>query len=216
MIVAAATAGGGVVGLALHAWLAREGHRYDDERHRPSRPAWWVVPALAAATGALAWRAEGEVAVLVTYAVAFAWMAGLAVIDVDVRRLPDRWTLPAYPVAAALLAWCSWATDGGWTAWATALACGVASGGIYLLLVVANPAGLGLGDVKLAVPLGMLAGWFGWPAAFLAFLGAFCLGLVVGVVAAVRTGQGRKATFPFGPSMLAAAGLVVLLFAPAA
>ncbi|WP_166139801.1 prepilin peptidase [Nocardioides ochotonae] len=214
MTVAIATACALIAGLALQARLARAGYRYDDERHLPRRGCRWVAPVLAVAVGLLAWRAEGQLVVLVGYAVVLAWMAGLAVIDLDVRRLPDRWTLPSYPAAAVLLAGCTWASEIGWAAWVTALVCGVVNGAVHLLLAVLNPAGLGLGDVKLAVTLGMVTGWFGWPAAFAAFLGAFCLGLVVGLLAAVRTGAGRKATFPFGPSMLGAAALVVLLAVP--
>ncbi|MQW76342.1 prepilin peptidase [Nocardioides sp. dk4132] len=212
IVVAAACAL--LAGLVLQTRLARAGYRYDDERHLPRRECRWVAPVLAVAVGLLAWRAEGEVVVLLAYAAVLAWMVGLAVIDLDVRRLPDRWTLPSYPAVAVLLAGCTWASETGWSAWVTALVCGVVNGAVHLLLAVLNPAGLGLGDVKLAVTLGMVTGWFGWPAAFAAFLGAFCLGLVVGLVAVVRTGAGRKATFPFGPAMLGAAALVVLAAVP--
>lgn len=205
-----------VVGAVLHRWLATRGYRYEDELDLPERGHRWVVPVLALAAAALGARFD-DVPVLVTYGLALVWMAGLAVIDVDVRRLPDRWTLPAVPVAAALLGWCSWATDGrsGWQDWWPAVVAGLLNGAVYLVLALVNPAGLGLGDVKLAVPLGMLTGWFGATATVLAFLLAFVIGLVVGVVAAVRTREGRKATFPFGPSMLAGALVVILLVGPA-
>lgn len=196
-------------GLLTVRWLRTGSYRYADERHLPVRRPWWLPPVLAAAAAALGLRLHDEPVVLATYAVALGWMAVLAAIDLDVRRLPDRWTLPAWLATPAALAACA-VTTGDWSAWLVALACGLGNGVVYLLLAVINPAGLGLGDVKAAVPLGMLTGWFGWPAALAAFVLAFLLGLFVGVVVALRSGEGRKATFPFGPSMLGAAFLVVL------
>lgn len=196
-------------GLVTVRWLRTESYRYDDERHLPARRPWWLPPVLAVGAAALGHRLGDEPALLATYLIALVWMGVLAAIDIDVRRLPDRWTLPAWLVSPTLLAGCAVAT-GDWSAWLVALACGVGNGLVYLLLAVANPAGLGLGDVKAAVPLGMLTGWFGWPATLAAFLLAFLLGLLVGLVVALRTGEGRKATFPFGPAMLGAACLVVV------
>lgn len=200
-----------VAGLALHRWLGRRGYRYDDEQDRPVRPAWWVVPVLTVAAGAVGWQFAGSWVVALTYVASVVWMVALAAIDVDVRRLPDRWTLTSYPVVVALLAGCSLAVGGDWGRWLTALVCGVASGLVYLVLAFVNPGGLGMGDVKLAVSLGLLTGWLGWPLAVVAFLAAFLVGTVVGVVVALVSGAGRKATFPFGPSMLAGALVVLLL-----
>ncbi|HEY0949907.1 A24 family peptidase [Nocardioides sp.] len=208
-MAAALGAGGLAAGVLLRAWLALRRYRYDDEVHLPPRRVWWVVPVLGVGEAVLGWRLADAPAVLATFALALVWMTGLAAIDLDVRRLPDRWTLPAYPAGLLLLAGCAWA-EGQWGSWGSALACAVGSGVVYLVLSMLNPAGLGLGDVKLAGVLGMLTGWFGWAAAFAAFFLAFVLGGLVGVVVAVRTGAGRKATFPFGPAMLAAAYLVVL------
>ena len=210
MAVAVALGVGGLAaGLLLRAWLGRQRYRYDDEVHLPPRRVWWVVPVLGVGEAVLGWRLADVPAVLATFALALVWMTGLAAIDIDVRRLPDRWTLPAYPVGALLLAAGAVAEDA-WGSWWAALGCAVASGAVYLVLALVNPAGLGLGDVELAGVLGLLTGWFGWPEAFAAFFLAFVLGGLVGVVVALRTGAGRKATFPFGPAMLAAAYVVVL------
>ena len=197
-------------GLVLAWWLRQQRYRYATEQQLRTRAVWWVAPVLALAGALLGLRVGGSTMLLATTAAAAVWMTGLAAIDLDVRRLPDRWTLPAYPVLLGLLAACAVADDD-WRAWWTAVACGAASGLAYLLLALANPAGLGLGDVKLAGTLGMLTGWFGWPAAFGAFLAAFLIGSIVGVVVALGTGQGGKATFPFGPAMIAGAFLVVVL-----
>lgn len=204
--------GGAAAGFGLHVWLRGESYRYDDERDLPSRSTRWLVPVLAAAAAVLGLRLSGEPGVLAVMALALVWMAGLAAIDIDVRRLPDRWTLPGLLLWPLLLAGCALAADD-WSRWGTALLCGLAHGAAYLLLAVLNPAGLGLGDVKLAVPLGVLVGWWGWAAVFGAFFAAFALGLVIGLIVAVRSGEGRKATFPFGPAMLLGAYVVILAVA---
>ncbi len=200
-----------VAGLVLQRWLGRRTYRYADEQELPGRPLWWVVPVLAVAAGAVGWQFAGRWPVALTYVASVVWMVGLAAIDLDVRRLPDRWTLASWPVLVVALAGCSLALGGDWGRWLTALGCGVASGLVHLVLALVNPGGLGMGDVKLAVTLGLLTGWLGWPLALLAFLAAFTLGTVVGIGVALASGAGRKATFPFGPSMLAGALLALLL-----
>ena len=76
---------------------------------------------------------------------------------------------------------------------------------VYLLLALISPAGMGMGDVKLAAVLGLYGGWAGAAAWMGTLLGGFLLGGLAGVaVLAARRGS-RGSTFPFGPGMLAAA-----------
>ncbi|GIG20377.1 prepilin peptidase [Cellulomonas chitinilytica] len=136
----------------------------------------------------------------------------LALIDLDTKRLPDAIVLPAYPVSLALLALASWNPGGAsdWTALWHALVGGAALFAVYFVLVIAYPAGMGLGDVKLAGVLGLYLGWFGWGALLVGWFAAFLLGglFAVGLVVARRAG--RKSGIPFGPWMLlgAAVGIV--------
>jgi leader peptidase (prepilin peptidase)/N-methyltransferase len=203
-----------VAGLVLGRWLARQRHRYRDEEHLPPREFRWVPPVAAAAAALAGWRLADEPLVAAVYAACLVWATGLVAIDLDVHRLPDRWTLPAVPVVAVALGVCAVALDEGARGW-EALACGAGSGLVYLVLAVVNPAGLGMGDVKLAVTLGMLTGWFGWPQTVLAFFAALVLGLVHGAVTALVTRGGRQTAFAFGPSMVVGAAAVVLLVGPA-
>lgn len=82
---------------------------------------------------------------------------------------------------------------------------------LYLFLALASRNGLGMGDVKLAAPLGLYLGYLGW--AHLFYGGA--LGFVAGGIAAAVTvlkARGNKQTeVAYGPSMLAAALAVILL-----
>jgi len=79
----------------------------------------------------------------------------------------------------------------------------------YFALVLAYPAGMGFGDVKLAGVLGALMGYLSWSAPIVATFGAFLLGAVVGIALMVTNRGGRKTAIPFGPFMIAAALITV-------
>ncbi len=134
----------------------------------------------------------------------------LALIDLDVRRLPDLLTLPSYPVVAGLLLVAALAGSGSGSL-LRALLGGLAMWSFYVVLRLAYPAGMGLGDVKLAGVLGMATGWLGWAEWGVGLFAGFLLGGVwsLGLVAAGRAN--RKTTVPFGPFMLLGCLLAVLV-----
>ena len=133
----------------------------------------------------------------------------LALIDLDVRRLPDVLTLPSYVVVAALLALgAALGSDSGQLV--RALLGGLAMAGFYFVLFVAHPRGMGFGDVKLSGVLGLATAWLGWGAFAVGLFAGFLLGGVFGI-ALLASGRGtRKSAVPFGPFMLAGALLAVL------
>ena len=137
----------------------------------------------------------------------------LALIDLDVHRLPDAIVLPSYPVLAILLALASW-NPGGDSDWGALLRAGTGGAGLlalYLAAAFAYPAGMGLGDVKLAGVLGMVLAWFGWGELAVGAFGAFLLGSLFAVALLVTGRAGRTSGIPFGPWMLFGAftGIVV-------
>jgi leader peptidase (prepilin peptidase)/N-methyltransferase len=154
----------------------------------------------------------GVTAAVLVATAAFLWLAAvsiaLALIDLDVHRLPNSIVLPGIVVTVVLLG--TAALLAGDTAAALRLVLAPAAlGGSYLLLSLLRPGGLGGGDVKLAVLLGVCLGYLGWGplivGGFLAFLlgGLFGLGLVL-------TGRAsRSSGIPFGPWMLAGAWLAL-------
>ncbi|MFL6100769.1 MAG: prepilin peptidase [Actinomycetales bacterium] len=134
----------------------------------------------------------------------------LALIDIDVHRLPNAIVLPSYVVAPVLLTVASLG-DGDWAALVRAAIGGAALYVLYFLLRLAYPSGMGFGDVKLAGVLGMYLGWLGWgPLAVGAFLG-FLLGGVVGGALMAANRASRKSKIPFGPFMIAGAYVAVLV-----
>ncbi|MFF2007964.1 prepilin peptidase [Streptomyces sp. NPDC058195] len=163
--------------------------------------------ALAAATGTrpelAAWLLLAPVAVL------------LAAIDRRVHRLPDRLTLPAAGAAAVLLGLAALLPEHAGS-WLSALLGGAALGGFYFLLFVINPNGMGFGDVKLALSLGMVLGWYGWAMVFAGGFAGFLLGAAYGFGLMVLRRAGRKTGIPFGPFMITGALLGILLGALAA
>ena len=90
------------------------------------------------------------------------------------------------------------------------LLAGVAAGGFLLVAAVAYPAGMGMGDVKLAGVMGLYLGASVAPALFV----GFASGALIGVAIAIARGSSaRKQGVPFGP-FLALGGLVALLYGP--
>lgn len=140
----------------------------------------------------------------------------LGLIDLDVHRLPDAIVLPSYPVALALLALAA-ADPGGsptWGAFGRAVLGGAILLLLYLALVLVYPAGMGLGDVKLAGLLGMYLGWVGWSTLVVGWFAAFLLGGLFAVALVVRGDAGRRTRIPFGPWMLLGAWLALLVGEP--
>lgn len=119
----------------------------------------------------------------------------LSFIDRERHLLPDRLVLPLIPLALLLAA-----ISGHF---GSALIGGGSWFALFALLALANPNGLGWGDVKFAAPLGIACGAL---SIRLVPLAAF-LGLVAGsTYALARLASGhRHRRIPLGPFMLAGA-----------
>lgn len=122
------------------------------------------------------------------------WAGALCVVDLRHRRLPDRLTLPAALGAGLGAASLQPALLLGGLGWA----------GLYVLVGL-REGGIGGGDIKLALSLGIVvaaaggvSAWFG------AVLGASLLTVLVGVVT-------RSPSLPHGPAMIVVAAASVVL-----
>jgi leader peptidase (prepilin peptidase)/N-methyltransferase len=224
LLPVAAALAGLVIGFRMRDLIAR----YSSAEGESSRPGGLpspVVPVVVAlALGALALRAvtdrfvpEASFPPEVTWVgelLAFCWLAVIAVtlafIDLAVYRLPDRLTLAAYLGTGGLLTVAA-LTGGRFDDLLRAGLAGVALAAFYLLLFLVNPAGMGLGDVKLAASLGTALGWLGWDTVFIgAFLG-FVAGGLYGAALMVTRRASRKSEIPFGPFMVIGAFVAILL-----
>ncbi|MFJ4832906.1 prepilin peptidase [Streptomyces sp. NPDC088747] len=139
----------------------------------------------------------------------------LAVVDFTVQRLPDALTLPLAAAALALLGPAAAVPEHAGD-WPTALLGALALGGAYFLLFLINPNGMGFGDVKLALGLGAVLGWYGWSVVFLGTFAGFLLGALYGAWLVVVRRAGRKSSIPFGPFLIAGAYAGLLIGAYAA
>ena len=128
---------------------------------------------------------------------AFVPLVQAAAVDVRTRRLPDRLVLRAAVVVLAIAVFRF--GDG-----APGMAAGAAALALPLLLAhLVDPAGLGFGDVKLAVVLGALVGIIDWRLAPVA-LGVACMSALGW--ATVK----RVRSLAFGPPLVGGAAVVFL------
>lgn len=159
----------------------------------------WLYTCLGAVGGAaLGWRLDGQQMLMVWLAVLIVtpW---LCAIDLAVHRLPDVIVL----TAAAEVALKAWSLR--------ALAGGAVLVTVYAVLAVLPRSGLGFGDVKLAALLGIALARIGWAPLVWGTALAFVLGGVAALVLLATRRATRDTHLPFGPAMLAGAGVAAVL-----
>ncbi|OUM40053.1 prepilin peptidase [Arthrobacter sedimenti] len=199
MVVALTTAVlSAALGYALFAFAGRD--------PRTVLPTSWRVP-MALLSGVLAGAGSAITDVLwnlplVVVLAAFGVVLGA--IDAHSKLLPNAILLRFLAITVPLLLLAGVVTAN-WSGLLAAAAGGAGLFVVYLLLALISPAGMGMGDVKLAAVLGLFGGWAGAAAWMGTLLGGFLLGGLAGIgVLLLRSGS-RNSTFPFGPGMLLAA-----------
>ena len=131
---------------------------------------------------------------------ACAVLVAVTVTDLERRIIPNRIIVPALVVALVVQTIRDPSVE-----W---IAASLGAGGFLLIAALIYPAGLGLGDVKLAAFLGA---WLGAPVVVAVFVGSL-LGLIPAFVLLARHGgAARKMGIPYGPFL--AGGGIVALFA---
>lgn len=135
----------------------------------------------------------------------------LARIDISLHLLPNPLVLILGAGALALLILPA-ALGNGWGDLLRGALGALIAFFFYFILALITPGAMGMGDVKLAAPLGLYLGYLGWPQLFYGVLLGLALnGAVTLVTVAVKRGIKPKEV-AHGPSMLAAAAGVMLLF----
>ncbi|MET4927150.1 prepilin peptidase [Streptomyces sp. PSRA5] len=172
-------------------------------------PSVYVILVTALVCGVLA-AATGPRPELAVWLLLAPFAVLLALVDRNVHRLPDQLTLPLAAASAALLGIAALLPhDGG--SWPTALLGGLVLGGCYFVLFLINPNGMGFGDVKLALSLGVVLGWYGWLVLFVGAFAGFLLGSLYGLGLMALRRANRKSAIPFGPFMITGALLGMVL-----
>jgi leader peptidase (prepilin peptidase) / N-methyltransferase len=126
----------------------------------------------------------------------------VTVIDIDFRIIPNKLMIVGAVAALAILALTRPEDI------PEHLIAAAAAGGFLLVAAIAYPAGMGMGDVKLAFVMGLFLG----RDVGVAMLAGLLAGSIVGIAIMARKGtaEGRKTAIPFGP-FLAFGGIVGLL-----
>ena len=132
----------------------------------------------------------------------------LSVIDLKSFRLPNSLVLAA-AISALLFVFLDSLFKGSWNEFQTAITTGLLAVLFLWTVRLISRGGMGMGDVKLALPIGLLLGYLGWESAVLGLFMAFLLGALAGIALIVFRGASRKTALPFGPFMLAGAWLAL-------
>lgn len=185
--------------VPLLSWLFLRGRcRHCKAQISPRYPAVELVTGLAFVAIVLAQGVSLELLLHLPFA---AMLIAVADIDFEHRIVPNRILAPlaVWGIGVSALV----RPD----ALPELLIAGAAAFTFLLLAALAYPAGMGMGDVKLAGVMGLYLGLSVAPAMLIAFL----LGSIVGLAIMAREGAGaRKKGVPFGP-FLALGSLVALL-----
>lgn len=165
---------------------------------RRREPAIWLLSAVGFAGAA---HVAGTGWLLPSHLVLAALTTVLVVTDLDEKLIPNRVLYPGTAVAAGLLAVGAVGTDRLGDLGRGALA-GVGYFALLLAVALASRGGFGMGDVKLAVVLGLFMGFWGWR---VLASGLFYTGMIGGIPALVmiatrRAGRGDE--LPYGPAMV--------------
>jgi leader peptidase (prepilin peptidase) / N-methyltransferase len=157
-----------------------------------------VVGTLYAAT-AIVYRHDAAEATIGLVFVAM--LAVITLTDLEQRIIPNKVLITASVICLAIAI----PTDPGGVP--ERLIAAGAAGVVFLLIVLAYPRGMGLGDVKLVATMGLFLGRGAAPAILVGLLAGSVIGMAL---IATRGTDARKMTIPFGP-FLALGGVVGLL-----
>lgn len=133
----------------------------------------------------------------------------LARIDISMHLLPNPLVLLLVIAGAVLLA-SSVLTGSPWSDIVRAAAGGAILFVTYLFLAIISPGAVGLGDVKLAAPLGLYLGYLGWMHLLYGALLGFVLNGIFALIVVARNRERRASEVAHGPAMVAAVTAMAL------
>ena len=125
----------------------------------------------------------------------------LVVTDLDEKLIPNRVLYPGTIIVAALVALGA-LVEGRLPDLGRGVLAGLGYFGLLLLVAVLSRGGFGMGDVKMAVVIGLILGFWGWR---VLAQGLFLTGILGGIPALwlmARGRAGRGDELPYGPAMI--------------
>jgi len=190
--------------IPILSWLLLRGHCRSCAQ--PISPRYPLVEALTAILCVGAVLTQSEPVQMALAILLILLVVPAALIDLEHRIIPNRLTAVGAVAAVAI----GLALDPAGEP--ERLIAGAAAGGFLLLAALAYPAGMGMGDVKLAGVMGLCLGASVAPAILIALIS----GVLAGAVIIARRGaqEGRRTAIPFGP-FLAFGALVAVFAGPA-
>lgn len=147
---------------------------------------------------------------LPAFLVLTAALIAISAIDLEHFIIPNRIVYPV-GIAGAVLLFAAAAIGDDWGSFAGALVGGAGAFTFFFILHLVVPGGMGFGDVRLSLVLGLFLGWMGGMQVFGGLFLGFFLGAVIGMVLIAVGSRGRKQHIPFGP-FLAAGTMIFVLF----
>lgn len=154
------------------------------------------------------------------YFIVFSTLLAVSVVDLRIFRIPNRIVFPALGVTVVLVVIASYVLAPSNSIALDAIKHAAVGMLTYFAILfvfhMVYPRGLGFGDVKLALLMGLSLGWLGSSAdqaAYLAFIALF-FGCVLGIVfgLGMRFIKGKGGAFPFGPALAVGTIYVILTF----
>jgi leader peptidase (prepilin peptidase) / N-methyltransferase len=143
----------------------------------------------------------------------FAALLAVSVIDLERFLVPNRIVYPSLVASLVLLGAAALLEHDLGALGRALLGAVLASGGLFVLALL-YPRGMGMGDVKLALLLGLYLGWLSLGHVPLGLFLGFLLGSIVGLGLLVTGVRGRKDPLPFAPFLAAGAVVAVLVGQP--
>lgn len=161
---------------------------------RPISLRYPAVELVTAVVFALLWYRFGSPPVFAKYAFFAGLLIAAGAIDAAHYIIPDKLVLAGL---AGAVVFGFWAGD---TGFLSALAGGLAAGGLLLALAVLSRGGMGGGDIKLAAVGGL---YLGWPLSLAGLFMAAFLGAVTGGILLLSGKKKRRDPIPFAPFLAA-------------
>ena len=139
----------------------------------------------------------------------FAALLAVALIDLEHFIVPNRIVFPMLAISLPLLGIAALLERDAWPL-LTGLAGALLASNALLIINLISPRGMGMGDVKLALLLGLFLGWLGLGHVALGLFLGFLLGAIGGILLIALGIKGRKDPVPFAPFLAAGAIVAVL------